>query len=97
MKVIVEVVFQMPSCVKVCVTSPVRVGKLHENSGGCDGHVCVTEHETVIVELASTTAGTEVINGFSRDAEHVKHKAEHLCGLESKQKKSLIHLNKMKN
>ena len=79
MKVIVEVILQMPFCVQVCVTSLVRFGKLHENSGGCDGHVCVTEHETVIVERALTSAGTEVITGFSRDAEHVKHKAEHLC------------------
>ncbi|KAM6936704.1 nonsense-mediated mRNA decay factor SMG9-like [Lycodopsis pacificus] len=46
MKVMVEVVCQMPCGVEVCVTSLLRLGTLHENTGGCDGHVCVTEHET---------------------------------------------------
>lgn len=64
------------------------------NTGGCDGQVCVTEHETVIVEPASTSAGTEVITGFSGDAEHVKHKAQYFCRLESKQ---MAHLNKRNN
>lgn len=80
MKAIVEVVSQMPCGVQVCVTSLVRFGTLHENTGGCDGHVCVTEHETVIVEPASTSAGTGVITGFSGEAEHVNH----FCQLESK-------------
>lgn len=79
------------------MTSLVRLGTLHENTGGCDGHVCVTEHETLIVEPASTSAGTWVITGFSGEAEHVKQKAEYFCCIGSKQINSLAHLNKLKN
>lgn len=67
-KVIVEVVSQMPCGVQVCVTSVVSSWTLHENTGGCEEHVCVTEHETVIVEPASTSAGTGVITGLSGEA-----------------------------
>ena len=78
MNVMVEVVSQMPCGVQVCETSLVMLGTLHENTGGWDGHVCVTEHETVIVEPASTSVGTWVITGFSGEAEHVKHRAHSL-------------------
>ncbi len=93
MKVILEVTSQMPCAVQVCVTSLVRFWTLHENTGGCDGHVCLTEHETVIVEPASTSAGTAVITGFSGEAEHVNH----FCQLESKQINNLAYLNKLNN
>lgn len=56
----------------VCPTSLVRLGTFHENSGGWDAHVCVTEHETLIVEPASTSAGIWLIAGFSGEAEHVE-------------------------
>lgn len=92
----VEVVSQMPSGVQVCVTLLVRLGTLHENTGGCDGHVCVTEHETVTVEPASTSGGTEVITGFAGDAEQVKHKAEYFCQLGSQQINSLALAQKNK-
>lgn len=59
---IVKVVSKMPCGVQVCVTSPVRLGTLRENMDVMD--VCVTERETVIVEPASTCAGTGVITGF---------------------------------
>lgn len=68
MKVMVDLVSQMPRDVKVCEISLLRSGTLHENTGGCDGHVCATEHETVTVEPASTSAGTGVITGFSGEA-----------------------------
>lgn len=67
--VMVEVVFHMPCGNKVCVASLVRVETLHENSGGWDGHVCVTEHETVTTAPASTTVGIWVNAGFSGEAE----------------------------
>lgn len=73
-KVIVEVVFQMPCVVMVLETSLVRLWTLHENTGGCDWHVCVTEHETRKVEPASTSGETGVITGFSGEAEDIKHK-----------------------
>lgn len=72
LKVIVEVVCQTPRDIKVCETSLVLLGTLHENWGACDGHVCVTEHDTVRDEPASTSAGTVVITGFSGEAEHGK-------------------------
>lgn len=78
MKVMVEVVFQMPWDIMVCMTSLVRLVTLHENSGGCDGQVCVTEQETVIVEPASTSAGTWVMTGFSGEAEHLKQKVSNV-------------------
>lgn len=70
-----EVVSQMPRDIMVCTTSLVRFGTLHEKTGGCDGHVCVTEQETLTVEPASTSAGTRVITGFSGEAEHVMQEA----------------------
>lgn len=96
MKVMVEVLSQIPCSVLVSVTLLVTLETLHENSGGCDEHVCITEHETVIVEPASTSVGTGVITGVAGEAEHVKHKAEYLCYSESKQIHSLANLNKMK-
>lgn len=86
MKVMVEVVSQLPREPgnPVCETALVRLGTLHENTGGCDGHVCVTEHETLMVEPASTSFGTWVITGFSREAEHIKH-SRVFCQLKSKQ------------
>lgn len=77
-KVMVEVVFQMPCDIMVCMTSLVRLVTLHENTGGRDGQVCVTEQETVIVEPASTSAGTWVMTGFSGEAEHLKEKASNV-------------------
>lgn len=73
MKVMVEVVSQTPCCFSECMTLLVMFGTLQENTGGCDGHVCVTEHETVITEPASTSTGTGVITGVSGEAVHVKH------------------------
>lgn len=74
MKEIVDVVSQVSPDIKVCEASLVRLGTLHENAGGCDGQVCVTEHEAVTVEPASTSAGTGVITGFSGEAEHGEHR-----------------------
>lgn len=68
MKVMVDLVSQMPRDVNVCETSLLNSGTLHENTGGCDMHVCSTEHETVKVEPASTSAATVVITGFSGEA-----------------------------
>lgn len=68
LKVMVDLVSQTPRDIKVWETSLLRSGTLHEKTGGCDGHVCGTEHETVIVEPASTSAGTVVITGFSGEA-----------------------------
>lgn len=96
MKVMVEFLSQMPCSVLVSVTLLVRLETLHENSGGCDEHVYVTEHETVIVEPASTSAGTGVITGVAGEAEHVKHKAKYLCHSASKQINSLENLNKLR-
>lgn len=78
MNVMVEVVFQMPCDIMVCMTSLVRSVTFHENSGGCDGQVCVTEQETVILEPASTSAGTSVMTGFSGEAEHLKQRASNV-------------------
>lgn len=74
-KVIRDVVCHTP-CDMVCPTSLVRLGTFHEKSGGCDAHVCVTEHETLIVEPASTSAGTWLITGFSGEAERVELEAK---------------------
>lgn len=76
-KVIVEVACQMPCDIMVCETSLVRLATLHENTGGCDEHVCVTEHDTVTVEPASIVSGRGVIIGFSGEAGHEKHKEEY--------------------
>lgn len=72
----------MPWDIMVCMTSLVRLVTLHENSGGCDGQVCVTEQETVIVEPASTSAGTWVMTGFSGEAEHLKQKVSNVVDQE---------------
>lgn len=75
-KVIREVVCHTPRDTMVCPTSLVRLGTLHEKSGGCEAHVCVTEHETLTVEPASTSAGTWLMAGLSGEAEQVEVEAK---------------------
>lgn len=70
-KRMVDVLCQMPPDIKESETSLEVWGTLHEISGECDGHVCVTEHETVKAKPASTSAGTPVITGFSGEAADV--------------------------
>lgn len=60
----------------VCSSVLVRLGTLHENSGGCEAHVCLTEHETLIVEPAKTSSGTRVITGVSGEAAHMELEAD---------------------
>lgn len=74
MNVIVEFLRQTPRDTSVSDTSLVILGTLHENSGGCDGHVWLTEQETETVEPAFTSAGTVLITGLSGEAEDGKHK-----------------------
>lgn len=68
LKEMFEVVSQTPLFVEVCTTLLFRFATFHIKTGGCVGHVCVTEQATVITDPASASIGTLVITGFSGEA-----------------------------
>lgn len=45
--------------------------------------MCLTEHETFMIEPALTSSGTGLITGFSGEAEHVKKKVALLIRMQT--------------
>ena len=69
MRVTVEEVSQTPCPIQVCPITAVFVGWLHVRTGGCEGHVWLTEQVALITDPASTSVGAAVSRGRSGDAE----------------------------